>query len=954
MSTFISKIAQFVAEHYDNYAHLTIVLPSRRAEKYIQQELFALHGHPIFSPNFITIDQFAKRLVDEDVVDSVDLLFRFYKVFLELGNDEDFETFLNWAPMLIADCNEIDRYLIDAKALFKNLRDIKELENWSFEQGRSLSDSQRQFLDFWDQLKSYYEIINAELDAANLAYSGSVFRKALHNLDERLDTVFPKQEFLFAGFNALSEAELQLMDRLVKRGRAHILAEADVFYLSNLNHEAGLFIRRTKERIPEMHVLVSDNLAVASKRIELIECAQSGSMLKVTQDLLSKMPASELNDTVLMLADESLIVPAIKHLPKSIGKANITLGLPLKLTSLRPWLELIFEFQNNFAYFKTDAQYHKTLLSFFRHPFMDCLLTENDKQLVLKEEQNIVRFNKIFTKLKTDAFSIGVQKVLKLVFTPWQHNFSNALQVILELNQVIFDALSEEFDLVERSALFHFQASMMPLKRVFEQEYVPHMTLRSFEKFFNMRWMRESVAYYGNPIEGLQVMGLLETRLLSFKNLIVVGLNEGVMPPKNNINSLIPMDLRRYFNLPLPAEKDALFAHHFYRLLSDAEQVHILYSTNQGDDISAAEPSRYIKQIELELAAQHPQIEISKRSYNIPVNLSIDELCFENSSAVQNRILEQFEHGLSPSAINKFLGCSLDYYFRYVLKYADDEEVEELVEHSTFGSVVHEVLEFLYQPFVGGEKPVKAYDIQAMLKCYSEEVDQRFRKKFESNVELFERGAMYFASIAAKKQIKRFLNQELSSLAANPEKELRIIALEHSLMHTISIDFRGLEREIKLSGVVDRIDKWGDEIRIVDYKTGACKPEQVAMSGTVASRIYSATENLDAFNFSDEPDFGNLGATYAIQLLFYAVLYHANYGTVPDAVGIYSLRNVSAGLQCLSFKQPQKKDDAHNLSLDVYLIRFMEKYMKHIAQQILETDVFIHEPKSKYCKFCGS
>ena len=130
MSTFIPKIAQFVAEHYNNYAHLTIVLPSRRAEKYIQQELFALHGHPIFSPNFITIDQFAKRLVDEDVVDSVDLLFRFYKVFLELGNDEDFETFLNWAPMLIADCNEIDRYLIDAKALFKNLRDIKELENW--------------------------------------------------------------------------------------------------------------------------------------------------------------------------------------------------------------------------------------------------------------------------------------------------------------------------------------------------------------------------------------------------------------------------------------------------------------------------------------------------------------------------------------------------------------------------------------------------------------------------------------------------------------------------------------------------------------------------------------------------------------------------------------------------------------------------------------------------------
>jgi len=585
---------------------------------------------------------------------------------------------------------------------------------------------------------------------------------------------------------------------------------------------------------------------------------------------------------------------------------------------------------------------------------MERLLTDDDKKLVLNEEKNIVKFNKIFSKLKIDDFSKEVQYILNLVFTPWNNQFAHALNIILDLNQHVFTSLSEKEDLVERSALFHFQESMKSLQLVFERDYVPEMTLRTFEKFFHMRWMRESVAYYGNPIDGLQVMGLLETRLLSFKNLIVVGLNEGQMPPKNTINSLIPMDLRRYFNLPLPAEKDALFAHHFYRLLTYAENVHILYSTNQGDDFSAAEPSRYIKQIELELAAQNPQIVVKKTAYNIPVNLSVDELSFQNNDEVRQRILGQFEYGLSPSAMNKFLSCPLDFYFRYVLKYADDEEVEENVEHSTFGSVVHEILEFLFQPFVGGNRSVQISDIKAMLLVFSEEVDNRFKKKFESNVELFERGAMYFASIAAKKQIRRFLNQEIKLLSENPEKQLRIIALECKLEHEISISVEGVPRKIKLSGVIDRLDQWGDEIRIVDYKTGVCKTENVRINGVVACRIFLATQNLEAFDFNAEDDFGNLGASYALQLLFYAVLYRANYGKVPERVGIYSLRNVNSGLQSLEFAQPRKKEDAHNLMLDDKLVDFMENYMTHIAQKVLEVEVFSHNEVSRYCQFCTS
>lgn len=951
MDNFIKHIAQFIREYYPSYQHLTVVLPSRRAMKYIQQELFELHQGPFFSPKFETIDGFAKSFVDEQTVDSVDLLFRFYRIYQGLGHHEDFETFLNWAPMLIADCNEIDRYLIDPKQLFKNLRDIKEIENWSFEEGKKLSDSQRQFLEFWEQLKDYYEEINADLNREKLAYGGAVFRKALINLDERLEVLYPNQSFLFAGFNALSEAEIQLIQRLVKKGNTQVVAEADRFFLKNFSHEAGIFIRQTKARIPEMKIFETNRLGQDAKEIDLISCAQSGSMLKVTQDILSKMSAEELSKTVLLLADESLIVPAIKHIPKAVGKANITLGLPLKLTSLRPWVELIFEFQNNFAYFRTKSLYHKTLISFFRHPFLGSIMTEEDLKLFAKEEAAIVAKNKIFMKLPEKLFSEKMRQLLHLVLEPWEQDFKAAIERILEINRLIFESLDVEKDLIERSALFHFHESIKHLNQIFHQAHLPEMTLRSFEKFFNLRWMKDAVAYYGNPIEGLQVMGLLETRMLSFENLIVVGLNEGAMPPKNVVNSLIPMDLRRYFGLPLPNEKEALFAHHFYRLLIDAKRIWIMHSTNQGDDISLAEPSRYIKQIELELARQNPNISLKYSNFNLVVNSPQEKLQFENNPSTQSRILAYFaKSGLSPSALNKFVTCPLDFYFRYVLKYREEDDVEESVEHSTFGSVVHDVLEKLYTPFISEDKALEANHVRAMLKQYEAAVDQSFRNNFETDEAHFNSGDMYFASVAAKKQIKRFLLQELAFLVENPNIPLFILGLEESLKHEVEIEVNGKIEKILLNGTIDRIDRVGQKIRIIDYKTGSCKKEHVTIAGKYTALI-AEKANFSNADF-DVADFGDFNTKYATQLLFYLVLFYNKYQVLPDEIGIHSLRNVSLGLQTLKFTSRKGVNGQIDIPINEKLVHFTESYIRYIAEKILVTENFEHEPKAKYCLLC--
>jgi hypothetical protein len=853
--------------------------------------------------------------------------------------------------MLIADCNEIDRYLIDPKQLFKNLRDIKEIENWSFEAGRTLSESQRQFLGFWDQLKDYYEAINTDLAQEKLAYGGAIFRKALENLDTRLDVLYPHQSFLFAGFNALSEAEIQLMNRLVKKGRAHVVAEADRFFLKNFSHEAGVFIRQTKLRIPEMKVFERNQLANDKKEIDLISCAQSGSMLKVTQDILSKMSAAELSKTVLLLADESLIVPAIKHIPKMVGKANITLGLPLKLTPLRPWIELIFEFQNNFEYFRTKSLYYKTLISFFRHPYLGRIISSEDLKIFAKEEAAIVSKNRIFTKLPVELFSEKLRLLLDLVLQPWEHDFKTAIFRILEINRLVYESLDKEHDLIERSALFHFHEAIKHLEQIFDQSHIPEMTLRSFEKFFNMRWMKETVAYYGNPIEGLQVMGLLETRMLSFENLIVVGLNEGAMPPKNVVNSLIPMDLRRYFGLPLPNDKEALFAHHFYRLLVDAKRAWIMHSTNQGDDISLAEPSRYIRQIELELARENPNITLKYSNFNLVVNSPVQELQFENNAATRSRIMEYFsKSGLSPSALNKFVTCPLDFYFRYVLKYREEDDVEESVEHSTFGTVVHAVLEKLYTPYVSDVKALQPDDVRWMLKHYEAEVDRSFRANYETEETHFNSGEMYFASVAAKKQIQRFLLNELAFLLDNPAVPMYILGLEESLKHEVEIKRNGNKEKILLNGTIDRIDRVGDKIRIIDYKTGGCKKENVVVAGKYTELIAQQT-NFTKEDF-DAADFGDFNTKYATQLLFYLLLFYSKYKVMPEEIGIHSLRNVSLGLQTLRFTPKKVNNQNVAVAIDEKLVLFTESYIRYVAENILATEIFEHKPKAKYCLLC--
>ncbi|MGM0479925.1 MAG: PD-(D/E)XK nuclease family protein, partial [Bacteroidota bacterium] len=701
MSYFIDRIADYIHQEDLALEHLTIILPSQRAKKYLQRSLYNAYEKPIFSPEILTMNRWVQHLSPLPVIDQTRALFKLHEVHLTVDPTETqtLDEFLNWGKTLLSDFDEMDRYLIDSKDLFKNLADIKEIENWSFNTDEALTEGQKRFMRFWDLLPEYYKVFNERLQRDGECYMGQTYKSLAHHIDRAFEGDKQRQ-FIFAGFNALSPAEKSIMKQLEKMGRASIFIDADEYYLQNKDHEAGLFLRDLLKSLNTQSLPFTENqLSSASKSVNIINCAQRTGQAQVSATLLhQEIPNNELSDTLLVLADESMVVPVIKNIPASVEKTNITLGLPLKNTAIRSWVDLLFSVQEHHIHFQTDAVYHKDFIRFIKHPFIVAISSAVDRKIFQKIERRILENNWLFIALKKLNLSPLLEQIAGQFFGKWHfESAAHTLSVIRSVNRLIFDQIDREQDTIEKAILYHFDSALRQLDNIFE-EFQPSLNLGTFKKLFNQHWVNATIAYYGNPLEGLQVMGVLETRLLDFKNVIVVGLNDGSMPPTNTIQTFVPMDLRKYHGLPTPREKQGLFAHHFYRLLHAAERVWITYSTAEGN-MGVDEPSRYIQQVELELARINPNISLNREDYTLTNEEEQSEpLIIQKTPELLERIRTYLSKGTSASAIKTHLNCSLDFYYKYLLGFGEEGEVEEEIEASSFGSFIHDTLESVYTP----------------------------------------------------------------------------------------------------------------------------------------------------------------------------------------------------------------------------------------------------------------
>jgi ATP-dependent helicase/nuclease subunit B len=941
---FTDQIAEYIHENNMDLKHLTIILPSERAKKYLVASLFRCYQKPLLAPEMITIDQWVRNLTDKTVIDKTRALIKLFDVqneYLGSKTQESFDEFMTWGNILLNDYDELDRYLLSSEQVFKNLADVKELENWEVENWsfdkKELTDGQKRFMEFWDRLPIYYRKLNERLEKEAICYMGKAYRFVA----EHIDVVFAKdnnRHFLFAGFNALSPAELAIMKQLNQMGRGHVLINADRFYFENPNHEAGRFLHNLSNKLALAPIPFSDNLTHGHKTIKVIECAQHTGQIKAITTILNDYDQYDLNDTLILLADERLIAPLLKNLPKKIQKANITLGLPLRDTALRTWVDLIFSIQENKFRFKSEAVYFHDIQKLWNHPFLIALLSEGEKGKLAKLEADFIRRNTIFMHVTSVQTGGITDKVLELITVNWASDWGKGLAMIRSLNQLLFKEFKQE-DSFEKAIIQGFDSAVQDFENLVK-EGIPTMSLKSFRQLFHQHWSTKSIAYHGNPLEGLQVMGLLETRLLDFKNIFVLGFNEGKMPPTNPIQTMIPMDLRAYFGLPTPRDKQGLFAHHFYRLLHHCENMWITYTSAQ-ESVGSNEASRYLLQLELELARVNPAIAIQRMFYSIS-NETVETTTYqsiEKTPAIIKRMDELFARSVSASALKKYMTCPLDFYYRYVLDFGEEDKVEEEVESNTFGTFIHHVLEELYEPFARHDKlgklkknappNITSVDIQKMLTCYEQLITFQFLKHFNQDKKAFSSGKNLLSYHMALELTRRILEQEKRFLERQTEPVF-IEYLEAELSTDIALEMNGVTKSLHFKGVIDRIDSVGGKLRIIDYKSGKVNDSDVTFSDVKDESLL-----IDYFN----------KGKYVLQLTMYCYLFQQHFGKLPDEASIYSLINISEGPFPLKSKSKQLSE----------IVAYFPDFITLLFREIYAVEIpFEHKSAGSYnfCAYC--
>lgn len=939
MQTFTQKIAKYIIDEQLDLGNLTIILPSRRAMKYLSKELYEAFQRPIFAPKMTTMNEWVSELCPFNRVDTTRALVELYEVYQSQSNEvEPFDDFLNWGTTLLNDFNEIDRYLLDAESVFQNLADVKELENWNIDDwsfsNKELTDTQKKFIEFWDQFPRLCRELNEKLTKSNRAIDGKCYRYVAENLQLVFDN--PNAHILFAGFNALSASELSIIKQCHQMGRGHVLIDSDDFYLQNKQHEAGRFLRELTEHLQVKELPFRQNSLMSKPLdVKIIGCAQKTGQAKVSATILNEKSDYSRKDTLLLLADENLIESVINHLPKSIGKANITLGLPIKNTAIKTWVDLLFSFQEHREKFNSKAIYTPDLKSFAIHPFVLAILSQKEQREITGFEQKLIKKNSVFFNLKNTELSENIHQFLAKISAPWE-NWTDAMAIIRELNEMIYSNLSDEFSF-EKATLEAFDHSLVDFENILS-EGIPSIKLKTFKKLFNQHWSGKSIAYHGNPLDGLQIMGLLETRGLDFKRIICLGFNEGNLPPTNPIQTLIPMDLRYYFGLPGPREKQGLFAHHFYRLLHHCEELIVTY-LNSSQDIGNNEMSRYLMQLEKELAKENKAVNIEHQIYTLEQNAESFAKSVEKTPEVLNQMAKVFERSTSASLLKKYIECPLDFYYHYVMDFGEEDTLEEEVQANTFGTFIHNTLEKLYEPFAqfdneGNKKSditnITSVDIDKMLKDYPVILNEEFLKHFNGDKSAFTKGKNLLSYKMADKMTKQFLKSERDFLAKQTEPVF-IEAVERKFEVNLEFEIDGIPRKVKLKGTADRIDRVGEQIRIIDYKSGKVKSTDVSFGKT--------TKDFDKA-------LSNVKSTkHLLQLLMYAYFYQQENNVIGAPKIISFVSKKEGGFDLITPK---------DLPLEQLLNDF-PKMIESILCEAFDTSVdFEHDfdKQFSYCRYC--
>ena len=899
MQTFISETLKSILNKQSSFENTVFILPSQRAGVFLKEEFKKLL--PVgFLPNIINSEEFIEEITEIKKIDNVQLLFHFYSVYKNIEeNSEEFESFFSWAITILQDFNDIDQHLVNPKDIFTYLKDIERLKNWSVKKPLVQTQMMKNHFSFMEKLGEYYTAFYAYLREKNIGYQGLIYRESTKDIEEYIQKNKYKK-YYFIGFNALNKAEEYLFQQMLNNGNTEIYWDIDTAFLES-KHQAGTFIRKYKSdwKYYLTHELQTSSSNFGSeKSIEIIGASKNVTQIKYAGELLKKLP--NFNKTAYVLADESLLPITLNSLPKEVQAINITMGYPLKdvpTTSLFIAVFNLFINQEKLQRATQEQFYFKDVLQFFKQPNIHSLFLVDGVNIFDEISLKIAQDNQAFislSQLESFLAPLDVQSK-KCILTVFK-KFENSLEFIERIINLIV-LLKEQANPLEKEYLFRFYTAFSQLQNL-QIEYSYLKTLKTIHQLFNQLIQSESISFKGEPLQGLQLMGMLETRVLDFENVIITSVNENVLPKGGGQNSFIPFDVKLEFNLPTYREKDAIFSYHFFRLLQRAKNIFLLYNS-ENDSFGGGEKSRFISQL-MHLKPNLKEVQIAP---NVTTEKS-SLMEISKTKEILEKLKEQAVKGFSPSTLTNYLYNPIDFYKQKILGLREYKEVEETVAANTMGTIIHDTLDVLYQPFIG--KFITKESIKEMLNKVEDLVLYYFKKHFHSSDVYTGKNRLIFE--ISKDYINRFLAIEIDSL--QEDDVLKIIATEQDLEATITID--EFDFPIKLRGQVDRIDQLNGVTRIIDYKTG----------------------NVTAANLkvSDISVIGEEKYSKAIQVLLYAFLYSQNFETKELEGGIISFKNLKGGFLKVDFG---KKD--HEISsekIDEFLIS-----IKNLIKEIFNPEI---------------
>ncbi len=914
MTSFIDQVLQDILSKGKNISDYTFILPSKRAGSFLLHRLSQQIDQPVFAPKVLSIEDFAQEIAQLKSVDNITSIFEFYSAYKECTPKdklENFDTFSAWGQTLLHDFNEIDRYLIDHKPFFGYLSDIQEVNHWSLQEEKtSLMEN---YLSFWNKLPIFYEQLQKQLEKKGLAYQGMVYRKASEKIGEYIKGN-PGQH-VFIGFNALNSAEQEIFQQLLQAGVAEVYWDIDKIFFEDKQHDVSHFLRQYSNQWDwyreKLFQKVSSGYSSA-KKIDIIGVPKNIGQAKYVGELLSKLTHEQLQSTAVVLGDESLLLPVLNSLPPNIQEVNVTMGFALKNAPVTFLFEHLLKMH---AGHKGDW-YYKDLTTITNHPLIQKITQGRSNHL----SEKIKKENLVYVSADTifDNSSGMVAALFRLCFSNWDNDPATAVKNLQELIYLLKEHLDPEKDKLTLEFLYQLHRLFNKLNNLL-QEYSHITSVKTLFAIFRDLLSSQTVDFKGKPFSGLQLMGVLESRVLDFQNVILLSVNEGVLPSGKSNNSFIPFDLKCVYNLPTYKEKDAVYAYHFYHLLQRAKNVHLLYNT-ESDGLNAGEKSRFLLQLEMERQPNH-NIDHYTIVPTVP-GINKELKVIDKTPEILEKIRELAMRGFSPSALTTYVRNPLDFYKQYVLGIRDREEVEETVAYNTLGTVVHDTLEKFYGDWVGTE--ISEDVLKNAISRTPGEITAQFLKHYTSQP--LENGKNLLIYEVAKRYVINFLKAEIKILKKG--NSIKILQVENKLSCPFSVE--GLDFQVNLKGTVDRVDEFNGKTRIIDYKTG--KVEQGKVEIVEWDEIYS--------------DYDKYSKPF--QILMYAYLLDKDKPITEAAeAGIISFKNLQNGFLKFSKKDKQGRGAVKDSDITQETLEAFREQLKNLILEICDPQVPFQEKEIK-------